>query len=195
MTEIYNLIVVILLVWWCKLRVCIDIIIFPLSQKKKNIDIFYMKLEVNIEILLWYHLKSGLKLSTFVMFKWHCIREDDNHGNTYSKNSMMSRFHEVSWTYNLILIFILASIPFYLVYFLLNLFFPFSLIITLWMIELCSSMPRKTAKRHLTMGRCQKVDTNIIKLITKRHRSNAVKIYSIDCQTSLTTPILKHFSL
>ena len=125
------------------------------------------------------------------MFKWHCIREDDNHGNTYSKNSMMSRFHEVSWTYNLILIFILASIPFYLVYFLLNLFFPFSLIITLWMIELCSSMPRKTAKRHLTMGRCQKVDTNIIKLITKRHRSNAVKIYSIDSQTSLTTPILK----
>ena len=52
------------------------------KKEKKNIDIFYMKLEVNIEILLWYHLKSGLKLSTFVMCKWHCIREDDNHGDT-----------------------------------------------------------------------------------------------------------------
>ena len=57
--------------------------------------------------------------------------------------------------------------------------------------DLCNVQKVDTVKRHLTMGRCQKVDTNIIKRITKRRRSNAVKIYSIDCQTSLTTPILK----
>ena len=61
--------------------------------------------------------------------------------------------------------------------------------------DLCNVQKVDTAKRHLTIGRCQKVDTNIIKRITKRHKSNAVKIYYIDGQTSLTTPILKHFSL
>ena len=164
------------------------------SQKKKKKRIlasFIWNWKVNIEILLWYHLKSGLKQSTFVMFRWHCIREDDDHGNTYSKNSMMSRFHELtiwSW-FSFWLPFLSILFTFF------SMFFPFSLIITLWMIELCSSMPCKTAKRHLTIGRCQKVDTNIIKRITKRHKSNAVKIYYIDGQTSLTTPILKHFSL
>lgn len=186
MIEIYKvyLIVVILLVWWCKHH--------NLSfEPKKKKEYWHLLYEIGSKYrnfaLISFEVRIEAKSSS-VMFKWYCIREDDNHFNTYSKNSMMSRFHELTIWFSFSFWLPFLSILFT---FLLNLFFPFSLIIKLWMIVLCSSMPCKTAKRHLTIGRCQKVDTNIIKRITKRQRSNAVKIYSIDGQNIPNNPNFK----
>lgn len=138
MIEIYKvyLIVVILLVWWCKHH---NLSFEPKKKKKK--EYWHLLYEIGSKYrnfaLISFEVRIEAKSSS-VMFKWYCIREDDNHFNTYSKNSMMSRFHELTIWFSFSFWLPFLSILFT---FLLNLFFPFSLIIKLWMIVLCSSMP------------------------------------------------------